>query len=299
MQALQLQCQNSGQPAVFNVTVVAVSVITEGVEVGLGGSANGVNYQLLLNGNPVGTAVAGTGAAISFGLQTVGGTYTAKAIDAVSGCESTMTGSATVIVIPGPSITTQPPHVATDEGTDAVFTVVAANATGYQWQMSLNNGTSWNNLGNGPEFTGVFTSSLTVHNTDLSMTGRLFRVIVSGTCQPNVTSNAAMLTVNPVITTTIGTVSTCPGSFIVPIQVEHFFNVASISLTLNIDTAVLTFNGAQNMNPALAGGFTTINLLGDQVKFSWFSLMPASIGDGLLMNLSFTANAGFQRTGLG
>jgi uncharacterized protein YjdB len=67
-----------------------------GVNIGLGGSALGVNYQLSLSGSPVGPIVAGTGAAISFGLQTTVGTYTVVATDAATTCTSIMTGSAVV-----------------------------------------------------------------------------------------------------------------------------------------------------------------------------------------------------------
>ncbi len=50
-----------------------------GMAVGLDGSESGVEYQLLLGGAPVGTPVAGTGVAISFGQQTAAGTYTVEA----------------------------------------------------------------------------------------------------------------------------------------------------------------------------------------------------------------------------
>ncbi|MBS1744054.1 MAG: M36 family metallopeptidase [Bacteroidetes bacterium] len=71
-----------------------------GVPVGLNGSETGVSYQLLLNGNPVGTPVAGTNAAISFGNQTQAGTYTVFATTSL--CSQLMSGSATVSIISGP-----------------------------------------------------------------------------------------------------------------------------------------------------------------------------------------------------
>jgi len=69
-----------------------------GVNVGLTGSAVGVNYQLFNGATPVGTSVAGTGSALNFGLQTAAGTYTVQATDATTLCSSNMTGSATVTV---------------------------------------------------------------------------------------------------------------------------------------------------------------------------------------------------------
>ncbi len=74
-----------------------------GVDVSLGGSVAGVNYQLLNSGSPVGGPVPGTGAAISFGLQTAAGIYTASATDATTGCTNTMTGSVVIAVNPAPT----------------------------------------------------------------------------------------------------------------------------------------------------------------------------------------------------
>ncbi len=75
-----------------------------GVAVTLGGSATGVNYQLYVGTSAIGAAMAGTGAALNFGLQTTGGTYTVVATDAITGCTRTMTGSVVVTVNPLPTV---------------------------------------------------------------------------------------------------------------------------------------------------------------------------------------------------
>ena len=64
--------------------------------VGLNGSQNGVNYQLYRDGNPVGSPVGGTNAAISFGNQTIAGTYTVVATNTTSNCTSNMAGNASI-----------------------------------------------------------------------------------------------------------------------------------------------------------------------------------------------------------
>jgi hypothetical protein len=71
-----------------------------GVVVGLANSASGVNYQLQIGGTNTGSPVAGTGSAISFGLQTVAGTYTVIATNTTTSCTSTMTGSVGISVSP-------------------------------------------------------------------------------------------------------------------------------------------------------------------------------------------------------
>jgi uncharacterized protein YjdB len=58
-----------------------------GVSIGLSSSQTGVNYQLVRQGTPntnVGGLVAGTNSAISFGLQTVVGTYIVVATNATT-----------------------------------------------------------------------------------------------------------------------------------------------------------------------------------------------------------------------
>jgi hypothetical protein len=76
-----------------------------GLAVGLAGSQVGVNYQLLIGGIPTGGPVSGTGAAISFGLQTVAGTYTVLATNTTTTCTSAMTGSVVVSIITEPTFT--------------------------------------------------------------------------------------------------------------------------------------------------------------------------------------------------
>jgi hypothetical protein len=81
-------------PSVYSVTGGGIYCSTA-VAIGLSGSQTGVNYQLYLGATPVGTAVAGTGSAISFTPQTTLGTYTVKAIGSGS-CENNMRGNAVI-----------------------------------------------------------------------------------------------------------------------------------------------------------------------------------------------------------
>jgi len=93
-------------PIVYNVTGSG-SYCTGGLAVGLDNSEVGVNYQLQTAGPVnIGSPVAGTGSAISFGNQLVG-TYTVLATSAVnSTCTSNMAGSAVITLGAAPSIVT-------------------------------------------------------------------------------------------------------------------------------------------------------------------------------------------------
>jgi hypothetical protein len=77
-----------------------------GLPVGLDDTETGVNYQLYLNNlTPVGSPLAGTGLAISFGNQTAAGTYTVIGTRTNgTGCSATMTGSVDVTVRPDASV---------------------------------------------------------------------------------------------------------------------------------------------------------------------------------------------------
>jgi hypothetical protein len=86
-------------PTVYNVTGGGTFCTGgAGVPVGVDNSQNNVNYQLYRDATPVGSPVAGSnGNAISFGNQTVAGTYTVIATNN-SGCTSEMTGSVDVTI---------------------------------------------------------------------------------------------------------------------------------------------------------------------------------------------------------
>jgi hypothetical protein len=68
-----------------------------GVAVGLNGSVAGFTYTLINGVTPVVT-LAGTGAALNFGLQTAGGTYSVFAVNTSTGCSRSMLS--TVVVTP-------------------------------------------------------------------------------------------------------------------------------------------------------------------------------------------------------
>ena len=107
-----------------------------GVAIGLSGSETGVSYQLKLNGNPEGSAVPGTGSALSLGTFTAAGTYTVVASRSET-CTANMTGSATVTVNPNPSLssaTASPNPLCV--GQTLTLTASASGGTGpltYDW----------------------------------------------------------------------------------------------------------------------------------------------------------------------
>ena len=109
-----------------------------------------------------------------------------------------------------PAITAQVTGAGVCAGTNVSFSCTATGSgLSYQWQSSAAGCAGpWTNI------TGATNASLAVNNVSLAMDGTAYRVIVSGTCAPAVTSSCGLLTV--ISAATISTqptdVSVCAGS---------------------------------------------------------------------------------------
>ena len=106
-----------------------------------------------------------------------------------------------------PSISSNPANTSVSAGNTANFAVTSsvsdAGTLSYQWQVSTDSGSTWNNVSTG---TGGTTSSYTTASTTVSISGYQYRVIVTNTLSGNtavVTSSVATLTVTQA-TPTIG-----------------------------------------------------------------------------------------------
>lgn len=94
-----------------------------------------------------------------------------------------------------PDITTQPQNQVTCDGKNAAFTIVASNTTGYQWQISTDNGGNYVNLSNAGVYSGVTSSTLNISNAT-GLSGNFYRCVVSNAIPASVNSNGVSLTVN-------------------------------------------------------------------------------------------------------
>ncbi len=273
-----------------------------GVEVGLDNTEVGVDYFLHIVGTSTYVdTIAGTGSAISFGDQTTtfGNVtyYDIAALNTTTGCVNIMTGYATVLMDTNATIITDPIDLTVEEGQNGTFSVTTLGTTvvDYQWEESADGGNTWIAVIDGGIYSGATTNTLSLTGIPVYMDGYQYRVVVNGRCAyavDGLMSDVANLTVMPIITTIVEDVTVCAGEVIVPISVRHFYKVASISLTLNVDPNVLTFIDYQNLNPALTFGTIFVNQFGNQVIISWFNTQNADIGDDLLMELRFNSTGG-------
>ncbi len=103
------------------------------------------------------------------------------------------------------SITADPVNAAVCTDKVTSFSVTATGTTPtYRWQVSTDNGNIFNNVSNGGVYAGAATATLTITAPPVSMSGYLYRAIVSGAapCGPD-TSAQRLLTVNPLPTIVI------------------------------------------------------------------------------------------------
>jgi len=198
------------------------------------------------------------------------------------------------VTVGGAAISTQPvSNLALANGASGSLSVVANGASSYQWQVSVSGG-AWTNLTNGGGYSGVTTSTLGIVAAS-AMNGNQYRVeVLAGSC-PSAISDVTTLTVASLATTvTLGQVSGCRGSVVtVPITVQNFTNIGAVSLDLLYDSTKLTYAG--NNSSALTGNLIVNNpVVGGvpqgRILISWFDLNSSNIGNGLMLNLTFTVN---------
>ena len=144
------------------------------------GSGSGATAAAVLGTGIVYTA----GASGTVELQVVVSREFSNDTDA---CEVTSTES--VSIIGPPTITAHPVDDTVCTGSLASFSVTAAGATAYQWQVSTNGGGAWSDISGATATTYAF-------NAVLADSGQLYRVQVTRGPGCIVTSNAALLTVS-------------------------------------------------------------------------------------------------------
>lgn len=78
------------------------------------------------------------------------------------------------------TITNQPASISTCElQSPASFSVTTNAVNGYQWQLSTNGGTTWNNLSNVGPYSNVTTATLNISSVSASMSGFQYRVFLN------------------------------------------------------------------------------------------------------------------------
>jgi uncharacterized repeat protein (TIGR01451 family) len=181
----------SGAAAIATVTggvITAITVTNPG-----SGYTSLPNVVITANGSGSGAvaqAVLGTGIvynAGAMGTVDLSVTVSREFSNDTDACE--VTSLETVDIVGPPTITSHPQNDTVCAGTLASFSVVADEATAYQWQVSTNGGALWTNI------TGA-TATTYAFNAVLGDNGKLFRVVVTRGPGCLINSNSALLTVS-------------------------------------------------------------------------------------------------------
>ncbi|UUF13557.1 MULTISPECIES: T9SS type A sorting domain-containing protein [Flavobacterium] len=120
--------------------------------------------------------------------------------------------SASLTVNQAPAITAQPSASTICAGANTTFSATASNATGYQWQVDQ--GAGYANVPAAAPYSGTTSATLTITGATAGLNGYVYRVVATGSCTPNATSNGAALTVNqaPAITAQPSASTICAGA---------------------------------------------------------------------------------------
>ncbi len=173
---------------VYNVTGGGSGCPGDAFAVGLSGSdSSSIQYLLYTNGTYSGQSIAGASSAISFGPQSVTGTYSVLASNTVNGNVGWMNGTVNVSVLAGPVITSQPASVVVANNGYATFSVAATGSgLSYHWYK---NTTQLSDTG---DYSGTATPTLTVYpaqSGDAATTANGYYVVITNSCGLSATSS--------------------------------------------------------------------------------------------------------------
>jgi hypothetical protein len=157
-------------------------------------TGTGLSYQWQISTNGCSGPWTNIAGATSNCYSVVGTSTAYYRCNVTSGaCGNTVSSNcATLTVINPPTITNHPANVQVCSGSNAVFNVSGSSTQTviYQWQVSTDGGTTWNNI------SGANASTLTVTGATVSMNNNRYRCQLSNaTCTTPVNSGAAILTV--------------------------------------------------------------------------------------------------------
>lgn len=175
---------------------------------------NVTNYYITITGSGTvsDNTVTKTGSNLSVAVDgvAVGDTFKVRAIALETGLflDSDDSAASGGYALPktSPAFVTHPSDQSVTEGGNVDFTVSADGnpAPGYQWEVSTDNGSTWNAISDGGVYSGATTATLTLTNIPLGMNGYQYRCTAANS-EGTIDSSVATLTVDaqPALTYTV------------------------------------------------------------------------------------------------
>ena len=158
------------------------------------------------------------------------------------------TNTVTLTFYSPPNVSSNPSNATICAGAGTSFSITASGAgLNYQWQV--NSGAGYNNIvaaGTNPTYSNFNSSTLSISASVVGNNGFRYRCIVTGTCAPKDTSNAAVLSINslPKITSSANNSTICAGA-------NTYFSISATGSGLNYKWQVNTGSG---FNDIVAAG---------------------------------------------
>ncbi|GGG29402.1 PKD-like domain-containing protein [Pontibacter amylolyticus] len=189
-----------------------------GVPVSLASSQLNVFYQLMRDGQPVGSPVAGTGNALPFGNQTVAGSYTVQALATTTATACLTYGPVNVYVTPQPvaQTLTAANNGEYCAGGAGVAITLNGSQSGVKYQLQRTVSGSTSNVGQ-----EVLGDGQPIVFPNQTVAGE-YRVLATTVAQDGTVAacplpmGRATITINPIPTVAVNSPSTCAGT---PVQV--------------------------------------------------------------------------------
>ncbi len=217
----------------------------------------GTIYNNVLNAAPYSNVTAAT---LTINPTTIGmSNYRYRCI-VTGSCTPAITSNAGTLTVGTPiSISAQPLSSTICAGMNTSFSVTASGTiTSYQWQISINGGSTWNNISNGGVYTGATTTTLNLTGVTVGMDTYQYRCVVNGNC-PSVNSNTAILTVN-----SLPAISAQPSNSTICAAQNTTFNITAsgtgVTYQWQVSTAGCAGPWTNLVNGAPYAGVTTASL---------------------------------------
>ncbi|MCK9218718.1 MAG: PKD domain-containing protein [Bacteroidales bacterium] len=298
-------------PEVFNMTGGGEYCAGgTGKAVGLSDSQTGVSYQCYKDAVADGSPITGTGSAISFGIKTAAGAYTAKATNTTTNCPNDMSGSVPITINPLP-IAVAGPDQTIPYGISTTLAGSGSGGTGtlsYLWSPSNKIATGEETL-LGPHTTNLNETTifiLTVTDSKTCPNSDQVQVIISGnplsvtvTASPNIIcNNDATVQLNAAATGGSGTYSyswsSSPSGFTstlhnptvnptitttYTVTANDGYNTATNSVTVTVNPLPEVFNMTGGGEYCAGGTGKAVGLSGSQTGVSYQCYKDA-VADG-------------------
>ncbi len=184
--------QPANETVCANGTISLTAVASGGTYQWQASTDGGITWSNISDGGNYSGAGTGT-----LTIATIPGSFDANQYRCVatSSCTTQNSSVATLTVTASSAqITSQPQDLSACPNSGATFGVTGTGITGYQWQVSTDNGATWNNVDDVAPVSGSTTATLNIASVTTIMNNTKYRCVLTTSCG-NINSSVATLSV--------------------------------------------------------------------------------------------------------